>query len=224
MKKIYLILITVIVTGLVVGGLTYYSTNRSAQLQKESLESQISELQSQVEELQQEDSSETLPETESTEQPSQIESESNLKTYQSSKYGYSFSYPKNWDFDSGILDGGEIFFIQKTDTSQVVNQPAGDDGPATYTVTVAAMKKNEYSSLDDYWSVSMTNKKSTLLGKRNAYSFIEMAAPSSGPVYATATYHNSRIYRVHYYSVSTKNTHLKYKSVYDNIVDSFKFI
>jgi len=52
MKKTWIVVITIIITGLIVGGLTYYFINRSAQSDKKSLETQIEELQNQVEQSQ----------------------------------------------------------------------------------------------------------------------------------------------------------------------------
>jgi len=217
MKKVWIVIISVVVVAVVVGAGTYYFTNRAAQTEKENLRNQINELQSQAEPSQVE---EETTETEGT-------SESNLETYKSSEYGYSFSYPKTWDLKKVEGSGNSIIderiTITKKDDSQTVTQSPNGTGSAEYIIDVIVSPKNEYSSLEDYISDLAKNKESATLGGLEATSYREATAPSSGLSYCIANYSNNRIYEVRYGAMAEASTHLKLKSVYDDVVDSFEF-
>lgn len=95
--NIWIILVTVVVTAVIAGGITYYwqATTLEAEKQQsnqniQSLQQQISQLQTQISQLEQKEES-------VAEQPTASEDQyKDWKTYKNSANSFTFDYPANW--------------------------------------------------------------------------------------------------------------------------------
>jgi len=105
-KNIWIIVVSIIVTALVVGGGVYAWQKSSLKNTEQNLEQQISALQNQISQLQQMQVEQNLPSVnqeqqqnnniEPTQPPVDNQQTSNVKTYSSHRYGLSFNYPNSF--------------------------------------------------------------------------------------------------------------------------------
>lgn len=117
-KNVWMIVISVIVTALIVGGGVYAWQRSSLQSTEKSLQKKITNLQSQIENLQQTTAPVVnAPEItqESTQPIDETTNQQTYKTYTSANLGISFQYPKGWyvkeEKEKGI---GYRIYIQNT--------------------------------------------------------------------------------------------------------------
>jgi hypothetical protein len=93
MKKIWVVIITVLITAGLIGGGGYYYLNKKYNDDKDALNKQISDLNDQIDALNNQSSSTPTTTTVTTDPTS------DWKTYTNSKYGISFKYPKTWSIE-----------------------------------------------------------------------------------------------------------------------------
>jgi len=103
MKKIWVVLITFLITVGLVGGGGYYYLNSKFNDEKATLNKQISDLNSQIDALKNPASSSSTTSTTATVDPT-----SDWKTYTNAKYGVSFKYPKTWAIDDDTYSAKNI--------------------------------------------------------------------------------------------------------------------
>lgn len=111
MKKIWVVLITVLVTAGLIGGGGYYYLNKKFSDEKATLNKQISDLNDEIDALKNPASSSSTTDTTATADPT-----SDWKTYTNAKYGISFKYPKSWVIDD------DTYSAQNIDEMIPVNQ------------------------------------------------------------------------------------------------------
>lgn len=101
MKPIWTILITVLVTGGLVGGGTYYYLNDKATKDKNTLQSQINDLNKKVADAEKSLADAEAAATATT--TTATDETANWKTYTNDKYGYSIKFPTDFSVvESGI--------------------------------------------------------------------------------------------------------------------------
>jgi len=108
MKKVWIVIISVVVVAVVVGAGTYYFTNRAAQTEKENLRNQINELQSQEDESQAE-------ETTGINEVLGDDSTADWQTYKNTELGYQCKYPSNFE----MIDQGDYSVMISKETDEL---------------------------------------------------------------------------------------------------------
>ncbi len=140
MNKTTSVLLSILLTGLIVGFGSYYLTSQVAQTEREELESQINQLESQVEQIQGEDQESTNDDEGDTES-------SNLRTYTDIDEGLSFEYPKSW----GRVTKNEnpaIDVRHAENITYLFSDFPGDDDFSGYN-KLELISKNDYISSND---------------------------------------------------------------------------
>jgi len=114
MKPIWIMLITIILTGAVIGGGVYYWQNKKITNVKNDLNSQITTLQKQVTDLK-EASGVAATSTPTT---NTVDETANWKTYTNEAYGFSFKYPSDWSILKFNWSSDDHVAFGKTDIIQ----------------------------------------------------------------------------------------------------------
>ena len=99
MKSLWVILISVLVTGGLVGGGTYYFINLQSTKDKDALEAQVNGLNSKIA-----DTEKLLADSLATAETAAVATSATAswKTYTSTNYGFSLKYPKDWTVSEPI--------------------------------------------------------------------------------------------------------------------------
>lgn len=107
MNKTWSVIISIIITAIVVGGVAYYYLNNKAENEKADLQNQIDELEDQILDLQSK-SSETNKSDES--ETATEEETADWETYSNEEYGFSFKYPIDFKvtLNEGLPGGPEL--------------------------------------------------------------------------------------------------------------------
>lgn len=172
MKSFWKITFTVLITGAIVGGSTYYYINSKAKQDKNELQAQIDDLNVKLTTTEQ---SLTDAQTAAT-----VAGETaDWKTYTNSRYGYSIKYPENWHVNStsseedfskrGSEDTGGIKYIGGDTywSNYAKFDYALDEVPSDQQLVSMLIRKTDLS-LDDYFNSTYNNSNLETSNKRSA--------------------------------------------------------
>ncbi|MFA7253331.1 MAG: PsbP-related protein [Patescibacteria group bacterium] len=125
MKPIWLVVISVLVTGGLVGGGTYYLVNTRASSDKDAMKVQIDELSKKYDEVKAELASDDsavankiTSTSDSATQPqitTSTDATSDLSTYNNDDLGITLKYPKNWTYGKFDQTAGTVTFNDTED-------------------------------------------------------------------------------------------------------------
>ena len=203
MKPIWVVLITVIVTGGLVGSGTYYYLNNKATKDKDALQSQINDLNKKVA-----DAEKSLADAKTDQTTTTADETANWKTYSNTQMGFSLKYPQNWEISATDETNGTSFNAALNPTKTV-----------NYYVNISHTflnydNKGITAQLDYIKSSAKDFKNYRVLTGKNAVRFTESTL---GGDVDTVLFTNGKYIIVLGYTLNDEN----YRSSYDNDLTIF---
>lgn len=157
-----------------------------------------------------------------------------LKTYTNSKYGYSFVYPSDWtvlgtagDTTFGLVPSGATDAAISVDVSNMVQDDRGEVSFAEYAKTAARNEIQNYTSLSTIKEIITT---SGLVGYETTWKVASMPGAGGGSSVSDpmtyfpvpAKYGTGMLTKR--LQIAAVTDYAKYKSVYDAVLLSLKFL
>lgn len=207
MKNIWIIIVTVILTGLIVGGGTYYFVNSEAEKDKKELNKQITNLQKQISE-------------------SSNDETDNWQIYVSEEYGYSIKFPKNLYYKGDKVQQypGEFGAMDLiiSDIEKMGIQDVMLDEKIHITVTIN--KKSADETLYDYLKQQgIPDNQLSEITFNNVKSY-KMQSSFDQPSISIYTVNNNIVYGLQGINYLKESINSDNFLLIQKIIDTFKFI
>jgi len=228
MKNIWIIALSVVLTGAIIGGGTYYFVNSKAEKDKKELNRQISTLQKQVSDLESQPTTTTTAPTTTSTPPTitpTTDETANWQIYTSKDYGYSIKFPKDLYYKGDKVQQypGE-FGAMDLIISDIENMGIQDVMQnEKIHITVTTSKKSADDTLYEYLTkegIKASSISEIAINNVKSYKIQPSASQTATSVY---TVNNNIVYNLHginYLKESLDSTNFK---LMQQIIDTFKF-
>lgn len=156
------------------------------------------------------------------------------KTYKSEKFGFEVKYPPDWNFsENDFQDFMTLSWEKKDGEQKFEEEPLPGMSEATYWISLSARDNPKGLSAKENYLQSFSGKARVEAEKkielvsvagREGIKYSEGAAPASGPSTIVVVTHKNKSYQFSYGALATKETHEKFRDVFEGIISSFKFV
>lgn len=175
-----------------------------------------------------------LPQGDKKEEVVLEEKTADWKEYQNQERKLSFKHPLDWQF-SLINDTPQMFGaeLKKEDESQEKIVVYTEEMVPYYSINISIVNNPKGLTarehrLSQFGASSRAREEANLVdvrvGGQEGVRYSEGAAPSSGSSIMVAVAYSGKIYRFTYSALATEETHQKFLEVFDQLINTVKFL